>query len=100
MSSFSRNLFAAVSNTFFLRRNYDPLTLSRSLMPLELMNPERGHLQQAASLYQEARRQKSKASLADALLAAVCHERKEKLVSFDGDFAYLGLKETNGLWLP
>lgn len=85
---------------FFLRQGQDPLAISRELERLELRNPERVHLQHAGSLYLEARKKKSKTSLADALLAAVSHIEGEGILSFDRDFATLGLKAKGALWFP
>ena len=83
---------------FFLKREVNPLQIARQLESLTLISPDKIHLQQASLLYLEARRQKSKASLADAVLAAVAHERREKILSFDQDFAFLGLSEKQGFW--
>lgn len=85
---------------YFLKKNFDPLTVTNQLEALEMVHPEKIHLQSASALYLQARKRKSKASLADALLAAVAHDRKEKVASFDGDFDSLGLVEKGGLWLP
>ena len=85
---------------FFLRQGQDPLAISRELERLELRNPERVHLQYAGPLYLDARKKKSKASLADALLAAVSHIEEEGVLSFDRDFATLGLKARGALWFP
>ena len=84
--------------SFFLKKLVDPMQIIRELSPLEMTHPEKIHIQRGSFLYLEARRQKSKASLADALLAAVVAERRECLLSFDEDFSFLGLKGKNGLW--
>ena len=84
--------------SFFLKMGRSPVAIAHELEPLELKNPEKVHLQHAASLYLEARRKKSKASLADALLAAVARVNAEKIAAFDGDFAFLGLKKQGVFW--
>ncbi len=84
--------------TFFLKKDYDPLLISQQLEALELKYPEKIELKRASFLYLEARQHKSKASLADAILAAVAQERKEKIASFDDDFSDLGLKQYQNFW--
>lgn len=84
---------------FFLRRGLDPTAIANELESLELMAPEKTHLQLGAQLYAKARlSHKSKASLADAVLAAVVLVNGEKLLAFDRDFSQLGLHEKNALW--
>lgn len=85
---------------FFLRRGIDPLQTVNELEALELYSPRKIHFQQGSLLYFEARRNKSKASLSDALLAAVASEKGEPIASFDADFSFLGFKEKSGLWTP
>jgi len=84
---------------FFLRKGMDHKSIAGQLDFLELGFPEKIHLQLAAQLYIEARVDvKNKASLADALLAAVAYERKEKIIAFDRDFSSLGFEEEEGIW--
>ncbi|MCC7345533.1 MAG: PIN domain-containing protein [Deltaproteobacteria bacterium] len=84
---------------FFLRRGLDPTAIANELESLELIPPEKTHLQLGAQLYAKARlSNKSKATLADAVLAAVVLVSGEKLLAFDRDFSELGLQEKNALW--
>ncbi len=83
----------------FLKKGFEPENVAQQLESLEIKHPENIHLQLAAKLYLEARKSpKSKASLADAILAAVAYHRHEKILAFDGDFKDLGFKEKNGVW--
>lgn len=85
--------------TFFLKQGHDPIKIANELDTLELKSPKKIHLQLGSQLYFKARQApKSKASLADAVLAAVIHVSREKLVAFDQDFSNLDLKEKNGIW--
>lgn len=83
---------------FFLRHGYDPVHIVNELEGLDLWQPQKTHLQRAGFLYLEARKRKGKASLADAILAAVAYVRQEKIASFDQDFSRLGFSHRNGLW--
>ena len=85
---------------FFLKMKLDPIRIANELEALELIQPVKPHLQEASFLYREARLRKSKASMADAILAAVAYERKEKVASFDRDFDSLGLKAKGLFWYP
>lgn len=85
---------------YFMKQGVDPLVISQQLVALELRNPEKVDLQKAAFLYLEAREKKSKASLADALLAAVAQRHQEKIVAFDDDFADLGMIKKGHYWIP
>lgn len=86
---------------FFLRKGIDQISIFNSLEVLNLQTPDKLHLQLAASLYVKARGvSKNKVSLADATLAAVAKERKEKILAFDSDFSQLGFKqEKGGVWV-
>lgn len=85
---------------FFLRQGEDLTAVTQELGALEIQYPHQGDLIVAADLYHQARQKKSKASLADALLAATALQRDEKLFSFDQDFAYLGFRGQHGCWRP
>ena len=82
---------------FFLRR--DPEFSPQVLAAIELEMATEQELLDAALLWIRARALKKKASLADAMIAAVVRGRGDMLLSFDHDFATLGLVETSpGLW--
>jgi predicted nucleic acid-binding protein len=86
---------------YFLRR--DP-EFSRealeALEALELVEPDASELLGGSTLYVHARAQGSKASLADAILAATVRSRGGKLYTFDEDFRFLGMRrETGGVWI-
>jgi predicted nucleic acid-binding protein len=82
---------------FFLRRDpgFDPTPLEQ----LELVAVDEGEALAAAKLYVAARTDGSKASLADAMLAAVVRSRGGELLAFDDDFRHLGMhRESSGRW--
>lgn len=82
---------------FFLRRHPD--FRREALEALELVEADADQLFDAALLYVLARRQTSKASLADAVLAATVRSRGDELYTFDEDFRYLGMKRVGaGRW--
>ena len=83
---------------YFCKRMDDPSSAASQLEALQLATPTRYELQQATKLYVMAREKRSKASLADAILAAVAINRKCKVLSFDADFAALGFREKAGVW--
>lgn len=84
---------------YFYKAMSDISPVVEQLEYLSLGQPERVDLVLACQLYGEARRKKSKASLSDAILAAVASNAKSALLSFDGDFHYLGfVEETTGVW--
>lgn len=83
---------------YFGRRVGDLSPVIEQLEALKLEHPNKGELQEAAQIYLQAKKQKSKASLVDAMLAAVAIKRNESLLSFDSDFADLGLKNSEGVW--
>lgn len=83
---------------YFGRRVADITPVVKQLEALSLENPKRSELVLAARLYQSARIKKSKASLADAILAGTATLRKECIASFDHDFKSLGFKNAAGLW--
>jgi predicted nucleic acid-binding protein len=86
---------------FFAKITSDLTTVVQELDTIALDKLTRLELKFAASLYVHARSQaKNKTSLADAMLAAVVHKRKGKLLSFDHDFRALGFKNNKGLWQP
>lgn len=67
--------------------------------PLELVTADTEELLTGANLYVRARAAGSKASLADAVLAATVRSRGGVLYAFDEDFRYLGLQQTStGRW--
>ncbi len=84
--------------SYFLRRTEDVTLIIEQLEALSLATPEKRELQFAARIYHQARQRNSKASLADAILAAVATMKGEQVLSFDQDFASLGLVEKNGVW--
>lgn len=83
---------------YFGRRIGDLSPVVEELEALKLEHPNKEELQEAAQIYLQAKKQKSKASLVDAILAAVAIKRNESLLSFDSDFADLGLKNSQGVW--
>lgn len=83
---------------FYLRQGIDVIPITNELEHLELIHPQKEDLGHAGMLYVRARKNHSKASLADALLAAVAHKRNEKILAFDHDFADLGMKQKGGFW--
>lgn len=85
---------------FFLKQGLDAAEIMAELDALEIFNPQKADLTVAGRLYLKARERRSKASMADALLAGAALVRKEKIATFDRDFASLGFKERDGLWEP
>ena len=86
---------------YFGKRLEDLTVVVAQLESLSLGQLEKGEIEMAAQLFVRARRKKSKASLADAMLAAVAHQRHETVLSFDHDFISLGLTQSQpGLWSP
>jgi predicted nucleic acid-binding protein len=84
---------------FFKRR--DPNFDSSPLEMLDLATPNEEDLKLASNLYINARKLKSKASLADAMLAAKAKNQMEKILTFDNDFLNLGfMEESQGIWKP
>jgi predicted nucleic acid-binding protein len=84
---------------FFLKLGKKTEDIVRQLEFLEFITPEKEDWISAGMLYSEARQQKSKASLADAVLAAIVIREEGKLLSFDHDFRSLRLKEMKaGIW--
>lgn len=82
---------------YFLRerRKFSPGVLE----PLQLVTAGPEELLDGANLYGRARDAGSKASLADAVLAAVVRGRGGVLYTFDEDFRHLGLqREGVGRW--
>ncbi len=85
---------------FFLKAGKKGEEVSQQLEYFEFMAAEKEEWKDAGELYLKARKEKSKASLADAVLASVVIRRREKLLSFDQDFKSLNLKETGGgVWV-
>lgn len=85
---------------FFLKRGKEVGETAAELEPCQIVSPNNEALKLGARLYCRARLEKSKASLSDALLAAVCHQTRETLLAFDSDFTALGLKEKKeGHWV-
>lgn len=88
--------FAEIA-AFFLRR--DPEFEIAQLEPIDLTAPDETDSFAAARLYLAARSSKSKASLADALLAATARNRGGDILAFDEDFRHLGFTRVEpGLW--
>ena len=83
---------------YFGKKIADISPVVEQLESLDLGVASREELQLAANLYLKGRKLTDKVSLADSILAAISHKRKEALLSFDSDFKYLGLTEKEGLW--
>lgn len=84
---------------YLLKRGANPIEISRQLEVISLHYPTKSSLQLAAILYLQARKNKSKTSLADAILASMAKETKADILSFDQDFKLLGFKEIKaGHW--
>lgn len=83
---------------YFMRKTSNSMVVIDQLEALDLEHPDKSELQLAAQLYDSARRRKSKASLADAILAAVAESRGGEIFSFDDDFRYLGFTVGGGVW--
>jgi predicted nucleic acid-binding protein len=82
---------------YFLRR--DPEFTREKLVSIELVEADANELMDGAMLYVRARAEGSKASLADAVLAATVRARGAKLYTFDEDFRFLGMqREATGIW--
>jgi predicted nucleic acid-binding protein len=82
---------------YFLRSNrkFSPALLGG----MELVHADADELLQAAFHYGRARALGSKASMADAILAATVLDRGGVLYAFDEDFRHLGLRrESPGRW--
>ena len=82
---------------FFLRCDpgFDPSVLEL----MELVALDESEVLSAAKLYVGAREEGSKASQADAMLAAMVLSRGGELLAFDDDFRHLGLRrEASGRW--
>jgi predicted nucleic acid-binding protein len=82
---------------FFLRgnRKFSPSLLDS----MELVHADADELLQAAFYYGRARAAGSKASMADAVLAATVRSHGGVLYGFDEDFRFLGLQqESPGRW--
>lgn len=77
---------------FFSKRLKDLTPLAAQLEAVSLKHADRAELSAAAQKYLLARAAGSKASLADAMLAAVAESRDEPVATFDADFAALGCK--------
>ena len=89
----------AETQVFFRRRDVDPLQIKSELERVALRAASRTELMTAADLYVEARQMKSKASLADAVLASVARSRNGRIATFDDDFRFLGFMPLSpGLW--
>lgn len=82
---------------FFLRR--DESFSIEALASLSIEAHTEAELLEAARLWLRARNAGNKASLADAILAAVVRTRGGVLFSFDRDFQHLGLfRERGAIW--
>ena len=88
--------FAEVCAYFVRQRRKFSLGL---LKPLQLATASAEELLAGADLYLIARAAGSKASMADAVLAATVRSRGGVLYAFDEDFRHLGLQqESTGRW--
>lgn len=86
---------------FFLKQKWELPAIAKELTAVELQHPTVVDLQRASWMYLMARqRRRNKASLADALLAAVATAQRMPIATFDRDFADLGFRERRGLWYP
>jgi predicted nucleic acid-binding protein len=86
---------------FFRKRDVSEQRVVSQLERLILERPEREDLVYGASLYLKARNAGSKASLSDAILAAVvAKDKKHELLAYDYDFEALGLTsdQTKSRW--
>jgi len=88
---------------YFEKRSMDSTEYSeiiKQLTAFTIYHPKVSELHYTSTLYLKARQQSSKASLADALLAAVTTLRKDTLLAFDNDFQDLGLRKiSSGRWI-
>lgn len=84
---------------WFGKRTADLGPVVEQLQGIALREAQRPVLLDAAGLYLGARQQGSKASLADALMAADCQRHKGKIASFDQDLGDLGMWRRGGLWV-
>ncbi|MGB0680393.1 MAG: PIN domain-containing protein [Polyangiales bacterium] len=82
----------------FLRRGVSRAHLLAQLTPIDRLAPQEDELQDAAERYLTARRQQSKASLADAIMVATACARQLPVASFDADLQDLGLTLQDTLW--
>jgi predicted nucleic acid-binding protein len=93
---------AQYAETFvhFLKRGVAPEAISSALAPVALLLATELELALAAKRYVAARRVKGcKASLADAILAAVAETRGAELLATDADFRYLNFRKTrDAVW--
>ena len=88
--------YAEVCAFFFRRSRKFSVT---ALEAFDLVHEDTDELLTAALLYVHARARASKASLADAVLAATVRNRGGVLYAFDEDFRHLGLqREALGRW--
>ncbi len=83
----------------FLRHHTELTAIIRELDAIELLHPDRVHLQQGAALYHRTRKKMrtTKISLADAILAAVALDHGARIATFDRDFLTLGFKGPMGI---
>ena len=88
------------SFTYFLKHGADPIQVHNQLAGFNRTEATTAELEQAAFLYLAAREHSSKASFADALLAAVAGSHHGLIASFDHDLKSLGCEFKNGLWKP
>lgn len=84
---------------FFGRQKSDLTVVINEMEITHLVSPLKNDLLLASELYLKARyTHKSKASLADAILAAVAIHHEEMILSFDQDFKFLGFENRQGIW--
>ncbi|MBL7684659.1 MAG: PIN domain-containing protein [Deltaproteobacteria bacterium] len=84
---------------FFQRKSFDLNRIRPFLEDLILVHPNISQIYLAALLYGKARKEKSKTSYSDAILAAMVIDHRARLASLDNDFRFLDLTyHGNDLW--
>ena len=90
----------AECHVYFKKAEINTSIVTATLEALPIHHSSFAETTLASRLYIDARRAQSKASLADALLAAAVHAKNGRLLTFDDDFSSLGMKRDGELWLP
>jgi predicted nucleic acid-binding protein len=82
---------------YFLRRGQSCAVTAEALLMIDLLHATEAEIDLAATRYVTARRQSGcKASLADALLAAVGEKRRFDVLTLDADFLHLHFRSADG----
>jgi predicted nucleic acid-binding protein len=76
----------AECHVYFKKADISTTAVTATLEALPIHHSTFGESVTASRLYLDARREHSKASLADALLAAAVHAKNGSLLTFDDDF--------------